>query len=82
MSFISSDLSVLAYANTFTLWHFTTVDTAIDVTTPGYFNKASNMLRANDLIITTVDRDGTPNTVFYIVTANDGSAVTVSAFTA
>ena len=39
MSFISSDLSVLAYANKFTLWHYTTTDSA--VTSTGYFNKAT-----------------------------------------
>lgn len=80
MAFASKDLSVLAYANNFTLWHYTTVDNA--VTTAGYFNSAAGMLRVNDLIITNVDTDGTPATVFYIVTANTGSAVTVTAFTA
>lgn len=33
MSFITSDLSVLAYANNFTLWHYTTEDA--DITTGG-----------------------------------------------
>ena len=28
MSFTTSDLSVLAYANNFTLWHYTSIDTA------------------------------------------------------
>lgn len=78
MAFSPSDLSVLAYANTFTLWHYTTVDT--DVTGAGYFNKAANMLRENDLIITTIDSGDTPETIFYIVTGNTGGAVTVSAF--
>ena len=80
MAFKSSDLSVLAYANNFTLWHYTTTD--LSVTTSGYFNGASDMLRVNDQIITALDTDGTPSTVFYIVTANTGGAVTVSAFTA
>lgn len=31
MAFVASDLSVLAYANNFTLWHFVTTD--VDVTT-------------------------------------------------
>ncbi len=80
MSYISKDLSVLAYANNFTLWHYTTFDAA--VTGAGYFNSAASMLKVNDLIITNLDTDGTPSTVFYIVTANTGSAVTVAAFTA
>ena len=78
MSFISSDLSVLAYANNFTLWHYTTIDSS--VTTAGYFNKAADMLRVNDLIIANVDTDGTPVTKFYIVTANDGTSVTVTVY--
>ena len=80
MSFTSSDLSVLAYANNFTLWHYTSVDT--DVTTTGYFNTASDMVRVNDLIITSLDTGDTPSTVFYIVTGNTGGVVTVAAFTA
>lgn len=78
MTFVPSDLSVLAYANAFTLWHFTTTDDA--VTGAGYFNKASDSLRVNDLIIANVDTDGTPVTEFYIVTGNTGGVVTVTAY--
>lgn len=78
MSFQSSDLSVLAYANNFTLWHFATTDA--DISTPNYFDKASSMLRANDLLIANIDTDGTPVTKFYVVTGNDGSTVSVSAY--
>lgn len=80
MAFASKDLSVLAYANNFTLWHYTTTDAS--VTTAGYFNSAATMLRVGDMMITNLDTDGTPSTVFYIVTANTGSAVTVATFTA
>lgn len=78
MAFEATNLSVLAYANNFTLWHFVTEDNA--VTTAGYFNKATDMLRVNDLIIVNVDTDGTPATNFYIVTANDGDSVTVTLY--
>ena len=78
MAFTASDLSVLAYANNFTLWHYATIDAG--VTTAGYYNKAADMLRVNDLIIANVDTDGTPATIFYIVTANDGSSVTIAAY--
>lgn len=80
MAFASKDLSVLAYANNFTLWHYTTPDSS--VVTSGYFNSAASMLRVNDLMIVNLDTDGTPSTVFYIITANTGSAVTVATFTA
>ena len=78
MAFTASDLSVLAYANTFTLWHYVTTDAA--VTGAGYFNSAAGMLRVNDLMIANVDTDGTPVTKFYIVTANDGTTVTVALY--
>lgn len=78
MAFTASDLSVLAYANNFTLWHFATIDSS--VTTGGYFNGAASMLRKNDLIIANVDTDGTPVTKFYIVTANTGSSVTIALY--
>ena len=82
MAFLSKDLSVLAYANNFTLWHYTTVDTQITVTTAGYFNNAASMVRVNDLIITTMNTGGAPAVVFYIVTANNGTPVTIAPFVA
>lgn len=80
MAFQSSNLSVLAYANQFTLWHYVTTDTSTDVTGAGYFDPAVDMLRVNDLIIANQDTDGTPSTTFYIVTGNDGTSVTISAY--
>lgn len=78
MAYIASDLSVLAYANNFTLWHFTSVDA--DITTGGYFSAAVDMLRVNDLIIANIDTDGSPSTTFYVVTSSDGSTVTITAY--
>lgn len=46
-----TDLSVLAYANNFTLWHYKTPETEDVALSRGYFNKASDMVRAGDLII-------------------------------
>ena len=64
MAFTASDLSVLAYANNFTLWHYTTTDDTVAIETAAYFNKAVDMLRENDLIIINIDTDGTPSTKF------------------
>jgi len=80
MAYTASDLSVLAYANNFTLWHYTTTDTTVEVEGAGYFNSAADMLRVNDLVIANIDTDGTPDTTFYVVTANDGSTVTIAAY--
>ena len=78
MSFTSSNLSVLAYANNFTLWHCVTTDA--NVTDSGYFNSAASMLRVNDLIIVNIDTDGSPATKFYIVTVNTGTSVTIALY--
>ena len=78
MALTLSNLSVLAYANNFTLWHYTTIDSA--VTGVGYFNQASDMMSKGDLIIANLDTDGSPSTKFYIVTGNTGGAVAVTLY--
>ncbi len=80
MAYIASDLSVLAYANNFTLWHYTTVDNTAAIETAGYLDKAADMLRVNDIIIINIDTDGTPSTKFYVVTGNTGSSVTITVY--
>ena len=49
MAFLARQLSVLAYANGFTLWHYRT--SADDLLTPGYFDSAQELLREGDQII-------------------------------
>ena len=78
MAFKLSDLSVLAYANNFTLWHYKSTDA--DVTGAGYFNSGSDMMRVNDLIIANVITGASPITKFYIVTGNSGGVVTVAVY--
>lgn len=82
MAYASKDLSVLAYANGFTLWHFTTVDVAADVDTSGYFNDAADMLRVGDIIVANTDTDGTASSGFYLVNANTAGVVNASDMTA
>lgn len=78
MSLKLTDLSVLAYANNFTLWHYVTPDA--DIATKGYLDHTADMVRVNDLIIANVDTAGSPKTKFYIVTGNTGGSVTVSVY--
>ncbi len=80
MAYTASDLSVLAYANNFTLWHYTTVDPTLTIEGAGYFDSAADMVRVGDLVIINIDTDGTPATKFYIVTGNTGSSVTVAVY--
>jgi len=82
MAYASKDLSVLAYANGFTLWHYTTIDLAADVDTTGYFNGASDMLRVGDIVVANVETDGVPASGFYLVNANAAGVVDVADMTA
>ena len=82
MAYLSKNLSVLAYANGFTLWHYTTVDATADVDTAGYFNAASDMVRIGDMIMANVDTDGTPAAGIFLVNANASGVVDVADMTA
>jgi hypothetical protein len=80
MAYSARNLSVLSYANGFTLWHYTTVDNNTAVTTAGYFNDASDLLRKGDLIIANVDNAGTLTAKIYSVSASASGVVTVAAY--
>lgn len=82
MAFKPKDLSVLAYANGFTLWHYATVDAASAVDTAGYFNAASDMLRVGDMILANLDTDGTPAAGILLVASNAAGVVDVADLTA
>ena len=51
MPFAIRNLSVLAYANGFTLWHYKTGDERALVERPGYFADAADMLAAGDMMM-------------------------------
>lgn len=79
MPFAPADLSVLAYANGFTLWHYATPDAQAAVTAPGYFAPAAAMLRPGDVILARLDTDGqTPVQGFLVVSAVAGGGVSVA----
>lgn len=75
MSYQSKDLSVLAYANGFTLWHYTTADAHTAVRVAGYFNAASHMLRIGDMILANTGIGGTPVAGILLVNANASGLV-------
>lgn len=77
MAFLSKNLSVLAYANGFTLWHYTSDDAANVVDTQGYFNPASEMLRVNDRIMATVNLAGSAEHGDFVVLSNSDGVVDV-----
>ena len=61
MTFLARELSVLAYANGFTLWHYRT--SADDPLSPGYFDSAQELLREGDQIIANTSGPGIVNLV-------------------
>lgn len=82
MAFDPKGLSVLAYANGFTLWHYTTADDKDDVDTAGYFDGANEMLRTGDMILANVDTGDTPEAGIFHVSANAAGSVDVDDMTA
>ena len=59
MSFAVSNLSVLAYANGFTLWHYKTGGDALPaIGRPGYFDEAADMLASGDMLLATAPEGG------------------------
>lgn len=79
MPFDSRELSVLAYANGFTLWHYRTTDRAADLTADpaetgdatAYFAGADELLREGDQIIVNLQQGNRPALVNLMVTAVD-----------
>ena len=65
MAFKAKDLSVLAYNNGFTLWHYKTPDTKINMLR--YFDDASDMLYPGDFILTNLDVDRVVQAEIFVV---------------
>ena len=78
MAYKPENLSVLSYANGFTLWHYRTEDTATAVDTSGYFNIAAKMLRTGDFIMLNAGLGTSPSHGMMVVVANAGGTVDVS----
>jgi len=52
MAFAIRNLSVLAYANGFTLWHYKAFgETQATVTAPSFFREAGDMLASGDMVM-------------------------------
>lgn len=78
MTFATRNLSVLSYANGFTLWHYTSTDNNTAVTGAGYFNSAADMLRKGDLIVANVDTGGSQANKMYFVSNVAAGVVTIA----
>jgi hypothetical protein len=68
MAFAIRNLSVLAHANGFTLWHYKTSDDRTSVQAPGYFADAADMLASGDMMMLA---DGTGPRVVCVASAGN-----------
>ncbi len=74
----SKNLSVLSYAHGFTLWLYTTADTAATVNAPGYFNSANDMVRVGDIMLANTDTSSISVSGMFVITANSGGVVDIA----
>ena len=74
MAFQNKNLSVIAYANGFTLWHYAEDVAIATISASGYFNNVGTLMNKGDIIII----NGSDKTGLRKVTAA-GATVTVAA---
>ncbi len=67
MAFQNKNLSVIAYANGFTLWHYASEDKMTPISNAGYFDSVKTLMNVGDVIII----NGSDNTAFKKVSANE-----------
>lgn len=83
MAYESKDLSALAYANGFTVWHYRTADLAAEVDNAGYFGPAADMLRVGDFVLVNAGVGALPtHGVLVVVAAGTPGVVDVANLTA
>jgi len=64
MAFTLRNLSVLAYANGFTLWHYKAgTDPLTHATQTGFFADAADLMATGDMVMLTNHQNGTIGTI-------------------
>ena len=81
MPFEARNLSVLAYVNGFTHWHYRTAAPAADLLRGEYFNPAAQMLRAGDIIFVNASVDGAIEALSLHVRDVDGPTAAIEVMT-
>lgn len=74
MAFQNKNLSVIAYANGFTLWHYKESATLATITASGYFANVKNLMNSGDIILI----NGSNGTTIKVVSISEG-VITVGA---
>ena len=74
MAFQNKNLSVIAYANGFTLWHYKENATLATITASGYFDSVKTLMNSGDIILI----NGSNGTTIKVVSISEG-VITVGA---
>lgn len=74
MAFANKNLSVIAYANGFTLWHYSAAETLETICASGYFNDVKTLMNTGDIVII----NGSDRTSIMQITVSE-SAITTAA---
>ena len=74
MAFQNKNLSVIAYANGFTLWHYKENETIANISASGYFADVKSLMNSGDIILI----NGSNGTTMKVLSVTD-SAITVGA---
>jgi hypothetical protein len=73
MPFAIRNLSVLAYAQGFTLWHYRAAGSAIAHTAaPGFFDSAADMIAAGDMLLVSAADGGR---VLFVTRASEAAGI-------
>ncbi len=80
--FNSKNFSVMAYANGFTMWSYTTSDLLTAVKAAGYFNETAQFARAGDMIMISSGMGASVAGSILVVTKIENGVVTVVGLTA
>ena len=68
MAFQNKNLSVIAYANGFTLWHYKENVTLATITASGYFSSLKNLMNTGDIILI----NGSNGSAIKVITVAEG----------
>lgn len=80
MAYSSKNFSVMAYANGFTLWNYSTEDNLSVVKGNGYFNEVAPFARQGDMILVVANKGSSIETGIIGVANIANEAVTVADF--
>lgn len=79
MDFTLRNLSVLAFAQGFTLWHYRAASPMARAAAPGFFNPAADMINTGDMVLVSASDGGG---VLFVASAVPGHGVATAGLAA